>query len=70
MAKKVTLSLDEQQVQALRRMLQKRGIPQSAILTRALKPKSMGAGRSGRGDLSERAEKLLEGLGEDEQGPF
>lgn len=27
-------------------------------------PRSLGAGRSGRGDLSERAEELLSGLGE------
>lgn len=26
-------------------------------------PRSLGAGRSGRGDLSERAEELLEGMG-------
>lgn len=29
-------------------------------------PRSLGAGRSGRGDLSERAEELLNGLGQDE----
>ena len=28
-----------------------------------VKPKSLGAGRSGRGDLSEKAEDLLEGMG-------
>jgi predicted transcriptional regulator len=28
-----------------------------------LKPRSVGAGRSGRGDLSERAEELLRGMG-------
>jgi hypothetical protein len=28
------------------------------------KPRSVGAGRSGRGDLSERAEELLAGLGD------
>jgi predicted transcriptional regulator len=28
-----------------------------------LKPRSVGAGRSGRGDLSERAEELLKGMG-------
>jgi len=30
---------------------------------RKAKPRSLGAGRSGRGDLSERAEELLAGLG-------
>ncbi len=29
----------------------------------ARRPRSLGAGRSGRGDLSERAERLLRGLG-------
>jgi predicted transcriptional regulator len=29
------------------------------------KPSSMAAGRSGRGDLSERAEELLDGMGRD-----
>jgi hypothetical protein len=31
----------------------------------AAKPRSLGAGRSGRGDLSERAEELLAGLGDE-----
>lgn len=31
-----------------------------------LRPRSIGAGRSGRGDLAERSEDLLEGLGREE----
>ncbi len=31
--------------------------------SRKVRPRSLGAGRSGRGDLSERAEELLKGLG-------
>lgn len=31
-----------------------------------VQPSSIGAGRSGRGDLSERAEELLDGMGQDE----
>ena len=34
--------------------------------TPAVRPTSIAAGRSGRVDLSERAEKLLEGMGRDE----
>ena len=30
---------------------------------RRLRPRSLGAGRSGRGDLSDRAEELLKGMG-------
>jgi hypothetical protein len=30
---------------------------------KARRPRSLGAGRSGRGDLSERAEELLKGMG-------
>ena len=32
----------------------------------AVLPRSLGRGKSGRGDLSERAEELLAGLGQDE----
>ncbi len=74
MARKTTLYLGDEEFALLKQASEQEGVSQGAILTRALKSyfrsrarkgKSIGAGRSGRGDLSERAEELLNGLGED-----
>ena len=73
MTRKTTLYLGEEELALLKQASQQEGVSQGAILTRALKSyfrsrsrraKSIGAGRSGRGDLSERAEELLEDMGE------
>lgn len=72
MAKKTTLYLDDEEAIRLRQVSAQEGISQGAIITRALrsyfrarlrKARSIGAGRSGRGDLSERSEELLDGMG-------
>jgi hypothetical protein len=74
MPKKTTLYLGEEEFALLKQASEQEGVSQGAILTRALRSyfrgrvrraRSVGAGRSGRRDLSERAEELLRGLGED-----
>ena len=73
MAKKTTLYLGDEELALLKQASAQEGVSQGAIITRALrsyfrgrsrKSRSIGTGRSRRGDLSERAEELLEGLGE------
>ncbi len=73
MAKKTTLYLGDEEFALLKQASEQEGISQGALITRALKSyfrgrirkaRSVGAGRSGRRDLSERAEELLAGMGE------
>lgn len=68
MARKTTLHLGEDEARRLRQASEHAGVSQGEIITRALRSyfkaktrtaRSIGAGRSGRGDLSERAEELL-----------
>jgi predicted transcriptional regulator len=71
---KTTLYLDEPSYERLRRLAEGTGRTQAAIIREALqayaagrkrKPRSVGLGRSGMGNLSERAEKFLKGMGSD-----
>jgi len=72
MARKTTLYLGDEETALLKQASEQEAVSQGAIVTRALrnyfrrrsrkKARSVGAGRSGRGDLSEQAENLLEGL--------
>jgi predicted transcriptional regulator len=66
--------LDDDLYERLQRMADASGRTQAAIVREALaaytagkqrKPRSIGLGRSGTGDVSEGAEELLEGMGED-----
>ena len=74
MAKKTTLYLGDEEFVLLKQASEQEGVSQGAIITRALKSyfrgrirraRSVGAGRSGRKDLSERAEELLAEMGEE-----
>ena len=72
---KTTLYLDAEAYSKLKRIAAARRRPPAALVREAVAeyiarhgaaslPASLGAGRSGRADLSENAEALLEGLGE------
>jgi predicted transcriptional regulator len=70
--RKTTLYLDDDLYLRLQREAQARGTTQALVVREAIsaylvrgkrKPKSVGMGRSGRGDLSERADALLAGMG-------
>ena len=71
---KTTLYLDPGDYRRLKRLAASRRRPPAALVREAVAeyvarhelpmPKSLGAFRSGRGDLSERAEELLAGMGE------
>jgi predicted transcriptional regulator len=69
---KTTLYLDDDLYARLQREADERGTTQALVVREALaayvvrrrrKSKSVGMGHSGKGDLSERAEELLKGLG-------
>jgi hypothetical protein len=74
---KTTVYLSEPEYRALKALARKRGCPAAELVREAVceyarrqqppkrLPRSLGAGRSGRGDLSECAEELLEGMGRD-----
>jgi predicted transcriptional regulator len=76
---KTTLYLEESLYERLIRLAEERGVTQALIIREALaayttgqrkRPRSLGLGHSGRkakGQLSERAEELLGGLGEEER---
>jgi hypothetical protein len=73
MAKKTTLYIEDQELALLKQVSEQEGVAQGAIISRALrsyfrsrlkKAKSIGMGRSGRRDLSENTEALLDGFGE------
>jgi len=70
---KTTLYLDDATYERIRRRAEASGTTQASIIREALaaflgesmpRPSSIGMGDSGSGDLSERAEELLEGMGE------
>jgi len=74
---KTTLYLKEEDYQRLRAIARRQKRPAAEVIREALAeyakaheveealPKSLGAGHSGRGDLSERAEQLLSGMGQE-----
>ena len=75
MASKTTIYLDPDDYRRLKALARRLGRPAAALVreavaeyagrhTPAAAPRSVGAGRSRRRDLSERAEELLGGLGE------
>ena len=77
---KTTVYLEPEDYLRLKRIAQQRGETPAALIREAVAeygrrhegrrlPRSLGAGRSGRGDLSERAEELLAGLGEEPGRP-
>lgn len=73
---KTTVYLDRDEYQRLKSLARRRGESPAALIREAVAeygrrhsgrglPQSLGAGKSGREDLSERAEELLQGLGQD-----
>jgi hypothetical protein len=71
---KTTVYLDSADYTRLKNLAQQQGRKTAELVREAVseyakahtstrKPRSLGAGRSGRGDVSERADKLLEGMG-------
>jgi predicted transcriptional regulator len=73
---KTTVYLDEADYRRLKAIARELGRPPAALVREAVaefakahgrrtKARSVGAGRSGRGDISERAEELLSGLSRD-----
>ena len=73
-SQKTTVYLDAEDYRRLKRIAAEDGRPPAALVREAVseyaarhaprkRPKSIGAGRSGRKDLSERAEELLAGFG-------
>lgn len=73
---KTTIYLDSAEHRRLKALAAAEGRPAAELIREAVaeyvarrsperRPASIGAGRSGRGDLSERAEDLLRGFGED-----
>ena len=75
--KRTTVYLDDHTVERLQRLSEASGKTQAAVIREAIAiystsrgsrrpPRSVGMGASGDGDVSERAEDLLQGFGEDE----
>jgi hypothetical protein len=76
MTEKTTVYLDAADQRRLRALAAAQGRPAAALIREAIaeyvarhgpqgRPKCIGAAHSGRPDLAERAEELLEGFGED-----
>ncbi|MEP6765219.1 MAG: ribbon-helix-helix protein, CopG family [Gemmatimonadaceae bacterium] len=74
-ATKTTVYLDTADYERLKVIARAQGRPTAALVREAVaiyarsqplapRPGSIGGGRSGRGDISERAEELLSGMGE------
>jgi len=70
---RTTIYLDDEIRQRVQSLAQTEGVTQAAIIRRAVRtyvlgrrktPRCVGLGQSGRGDLSDRAEELLSGMGE------
>jgi hypothetical protein len=72
--RKTTVYLDAEAYERLKAVARRRGRPPAELIREAVqeyadrhgrsgRPRSLGAGRSGKGNLSERAEALLEGMG-------
>src|SRR5438067_2192165 len=73
---KTTVYLDAQMYKRLKAIARANGRTAASVVreavaqyavrhTSGMRPSSLGAGRSGRADLSDRAEELLSGLGDD-----
>ena len=71
---KTTIYLEDEVYEKIRQLAQASGRTQAAIIREALarlttrgkrRPRSIGMGASGRSDLSDRADELLDGLGEE-----
>lgn len=73
---RTTVYLDREDFARLKTIAQREGRRPATLIREAVAeytarrqpmslPRSLGAGRSGRGDLSERAEELLAGLGDE-----
>lgn len=73
---KTTVYLDRADYLSLQRLARRQGRPAAELVREAVAeyarrhappaaPRSLGVGRSGEGDLSERAEELLEGMAEE-----
>lgn len=70
---KTTVYLTEREYDRLKELARKQNRPTAELVREAVaeyarrqedcQPKSLGLGRSGRGDISERAEELLDGMG-------
>jgi predicted transcriptional regulator len=76
MASKTTIYLDPDDYRRLKALARRQGRPTAALVREAVAeyaqrhappvaPRSVGAARGGRTDLSARAEDLLDGMGED-----
>lgn len=76
MKQKTTVYLDSADYRRLQALARAEGRSTAALIREAVadyanrkagdvRPRSLGAGRSGRGDLSERSEELLSDLGDD-----
>jgi predicted transcriptional regulator len=74
MATKTTVYLDDEAYRVLKTIARARGTAPAALVREAVaefaekygkkrRPRSVGSGHSGRGNLSERTEELLKGLG-------
>ncbi len=73
-SRKTTVYLDAEDYERLKAVARRKGRPPAELVREAVReyaerhfgsgrPRSIGAGRSAKGDLSERAEALLEGIG-------
>ena len=71
---KTTVYLDAEDYRRLQALARSRGRPAAELVREAVseyarrhaprrKPRSIGAGHSGKGDIAERAEELLDGMG-------
>ncbi len=74
MSLKTTVYLDPEDYRRLKAIARVKGKPPASLVRQAVaefaqryakkpRPRSVGSGRSGRGDLSERTEQLLKGFG-------
>jgi metal-responsive CopG/Arc/MetJ family transcriptional regulator len=72
--RKTTMYLDDELYQRVKALAQARGATQALVIRDAIAayvahdrgaPRSVGMGRSGSSDLSERAEELLAGMGDE-----
>jgi len=72
---KTTVYLSDADYRRLKQLARRQGVPAAKLVreavaeyvrkrTRRLRPRSIGMGHSGRGDISERAEEFLQGMGE------
>lgn len=72
---KTTVYLTDADYRRLKQLARRQGVPAAKLVreavaeyvrrrTRRLRPRSIGAGRSGRSDIGERAEEFLQGMGE------